>query len=114
MIGDRATHYASRRRNSDTSRFRSLAGLSSAGSFQNLVLKATPLGDKLSEHVRASFREFHERAALMQFQPAAGYRKLKASGVFRRRALVDEQKRAVELLDIDAAFLNGFEGVGVL
>jgi hypothetical protein len=37
----------------------------------------------LSEHVRATLREADERAALMQFQPAAGYRKVKAGGVLR-------------------------------
>jgi hypothetical protein len=58
-------------------------------------------------------RELHERAALMQFQPAARYRKLKAGGIFRGRGLVDEQKGAVELFDLDPAILNWFEGAGV-
>jgi hypothetical protein len=37
-----------------------------------------------------------------------------AGAVFRWRALVAEKKRAVELLDIDAAVLNRLEGVRML
>ena len=50
----------------------------------------------------------------MHLEPAARYRKLKAGGIFRGRGLVDEQKGAIELLDIDSAILNWFEGVCVL
>ena len=50
----------------------------------------------------------------MNFQPASFNSALQAGGVFRGRALVAEQKRAVELFDIDAAILDRFEGVRVL
>ena len=50
----------------------------------------------------------------MQPQPAPFNCELQAGGVFRSPALVDEQKGAVELLDIDTAILNWFEGVCVL
>jgi hypothetical protein len=68
----------------------------------------------LREHVRATLRELHERAALMQVQSAAGYRKLKAGGVFRGRGLVSEQEGAVEFFDIDPSILNRFKGMCVL
>jgi len=45
----------------------------------------------------------------MQFEPAPRDGELQAGAVFCRRALVAEQERAVELLDIDAAFLNPAE-----
>src|SRR5882724_1046184 len=50
----------------------------------------------------------------MHFQPTPCDGELQASAVFRWRTLVAEQERAVELLDIDAAFLNRLEGVRVL
>src|SRR4029453_14486834 len=66
------------------------------------------------EQVRAGGGELHEGAGVMQFQPAPCYGELQAGTVFRGRALVAEQERAVELLDIDSAILNRFEGVRVL
>jgi hypothetical protein len=55
--------------------------------------------------------QFHERAALMQFQPAARYRELKAGGVFGGRGVVAEEKKAVDFLDVDPAILDGFKGL---
>ena len=78
------------------------------------ILGGIDVAPRLSERVRATLRELHERAALMQVQSAAGYRKLKAGGVFRGRALVDEQKRAVDFLNVDPAMLDGFKSVCVL
>ena len=66
------------------------------------------------EQLGAGRRELHVGSGVMQFQPTPCDGEIQAGAVFRRRALVDEQKGAVELLDIDAAFLNGFEGVCVL
>ena len=50
----------------------------------------------------------------MNFQPASFNSALQAGAIFRGRALVVEQERAVELFDIDATILNWFEGVCVL
>jgi hypothetical protein len=61
------------------------------------------------EQIGAGGGELHVGSALRQFQPAAGDSEIQASAVFRGRALVAEQERAVELFDIDAAILNRFE-----
>ena len=53
------------------------------------------------EEVRAALRELHKRAALMQLQPAA-------------RDIASQQKRAIDLFDMDPALLDGFEGLSVL
>jgi hypothetical protein len=50
----------------------------------------------------------------MHVQPAPVDRELETGTVFRGRALVAEQERTVELLDLDAAILNRFEGGSVL
>ena len=50
----------------------------------------------------------------MNFQPASFNSVLQAGAVFRGRALVAEQERAIELFDIDATILDRFEGVRVL
>jgi len=54
------------------------------------------------------------RAAVMQFKPAEFNRAVEARRVFRRRALVAEQERRVELLDVDAPILHRLEGAGVI
>jgi len=66
------------------------------------------------EQVRAALRQFHERAAVMHFEPAALNRQVEAGPIFRRRSFVAKQERAVEFLDIDAAILHRLEGVRVL
>ena len=66
------------------------------------------------EQVRAALRQPHERAAVVHFQPAQANGTIEALRVFRRRALVAEQERAVEFLDVDPAILHWLEGVGVL
>jgi hypothetical protein len=50
----------------------------------------------------------------VQDQPAFGYRMVKAGFVLRRCALEFEQKRPVDLLDIDPAVLDWLECVGEL
>lgn len=70
-------------------------------------------GWALSEHVRATLRQLHESAALMQFQPTERNRALEPRGVFRWCSLVAEQEGVVDLLDIDSAVLDRFEGVCV-
>jgi len=50
----------------------------------------------------------------VQLEPALLDRAQKAGLVFRRRALELEQKRPVDLLDIDPAVLDGLERVGEL
>ena len=62
------------------------------------------------EQVRAALRQLHERSAIVNFQPARANRAFEAGRVFRRRRFVAEQERAVEFLDIDAAFLDRLEG----
>jgi len=49
----------------------------------------------------------------MQFQPTERNRALEPRGVFRRCFLVAEQEGVVDLLDIDSAILDRFEGSGV-
>src|SRR6267142_6904938 len=66
------------------------------------------------EQLGAGRREFHVGSGVMQFQPAPCDGQIQAGAVFRGRAPVDEQEGAVELLDIDPAILNWFEGVCVL
>jgi hypothetical protein len=66
------------------------------------------------EQVRASLGEFHVSPGLVFPQPAAGYRQLQARAVFRWRDFVAEQERAVDLLDVDQAILDRFEGLSVL
>ena len=46
----------------------------------------------------------------MQFQPTPCDGRTEAGAVFRGRALVAEQERAVDPLDIDPALLNGLKG----
>jgi hypothetical protein len=53
-------------------------------------------------------------SGLVQCEPSGLDRQLEPGAVFRRRALVAEPKRAVDLLDIDLALLDGFEGLSVL
>ena len=50
----------------------------------------------------------------MHDQPAPCDGELQAGAVFRRRALVAEQERAVDLLDINPAILDDLESLGVL
>jgi hypothetical protein len=50
----------------------------------------------------------------MNFQPAPFNGVLQAGAVLRGRALLAEQERAVEFLDINPAILNWFESVRVL
>jgi hypothetical protein len=50
----------------------------------------------------------------MQFQPTLCDGTIQAGAVFRGRALVAEQERAIDLLDMDSAILNRFEGVRML
>ena len=66
------------------------------------------------EQVRAGLRQLHERSAIMNFQPARANRAFEAGRVFRRRRFVAEQERAVEFLNVDAAFLDRLEGLRVL
>ncbi len=67
----------------------------------------------LSEQVRAALGEADERPAVMKFEPAEFNRASKA-GYSAVRPFVAEQERAVELLNVDAAILDRFEGVRVL
>jgi hypothetical protein len=53
------------------------------------------VGEVSGEQVRIALRQLHERAAVVHFQPAALDRQIEAGLVFRRRALVAEQKRAL-------------------
>jgi hypothetical protein len=65
-----------------------------------------------SEQRRARLGEPHIGFALVQLEPALLDRAQKAGLVFRRRALELEQKRPVDLLDIDPAILDRLECVG--
>jgi hypothetical protein len=67
-----------------------------------------------SEQIGPGLAEPHERAAVMQFEPAALDGELETRRILRRRAPIDVQERTVDLLDIDAAILHHFEGMGVL
>jgi len=50
----------------------------------------------------------------ISLKPAQANRAIETRRVFRRRAFVSEQERAVQLLNVDSAFLNRFEGLRVL
>src|SRR5579862_4863736 len=50
----------------------------------------------------------------MDRDPAALYRVLEPGEVLGRRALYLEEKRAVDLLDVDALILNGVDAAGDL
>ena len=50
----------------------------------------------------------------MQFRPTPCDGTIQAGAVFRGHALVAEQERAIDLLDMDSTILNRFEGVRVL
>ena len=67
-----------------------------------------------SEQGSPRLGELHIGAALVQHQPALGYRMLKAGFVFGRRPLQFEQKRPVDFLDVDPAVLDRLEGIGEL
>jgi hypothetical protein len=69
-----------------------------------------PLGEQRSTRLG----ELYEGSALVQLEPAVLDRAIKPGLVFRRRALELEQKRPVDLLDIDPAVLDGLERVGEL
>ena len=68
----------------------------------------------LGEQISACRCELNKCSAVMNFQPASFNSALQAGAIFRGRALVVEQERAVELFDIDATILYRFEGVRVL
>jgi hypothetical protein len=61
----------------------------------------------LGEQVRAALRQLHERSAIVNFQPAQANGAIEARRVFRRCTPVAEQKRTVELLNVDPTFLEG-------
>jgi len=62
----------------------------------------------LGKHVCARLSELHERAALVQHQPAPGDREIEPGLVLGRRGLQLEQHRPVDLLDVDTAVLDRF------
>jgi hypothetical protein len=47
-------------------------------------------------------------------EPALGDRQLEPGAIFGRAAALLEQERPVDLLDVDAAVLDGLDGVGDL
>lgn len=57
-------------------------------------------------------RESDERAALVHHDPAALDRVFNPGEILFDRSLNFEQKRPVDLLDMNAAILNGFDAVG--
>jgi hypothetical protein len=50
----------------------------------------------------------------VHLEPAALYRELEASDVFRGHGVYFEQHRPVEEFDMDAVVLHGFDGIGDL
>ena len=70
--------------------------------------------DPLGEHLRPGRRELHIGAALMDRQIPALDRQQQACLVFGRLGTVFKQHRAVNLLDVDAAFLFGLDAASKL
>ena len=68
----------------------------------------------LGEEVGPALRQSYKCPAIVKFQPAQANRAIEARRVFRRRRFVAEQERAIEFLNVDAAFLDRFEGLRVL
>jgi len=63
------------------------------------------------EQVRAGLSELQIRPTLMQDDPAAFDRMFYPGEVLSRCSFDFEEKRAVDLLNVDAALLNGFDAV---
>jgi hypothetical protein len=66
---------------------------------------------KLSEQLRASWREGDEGPGFVHREPAALDREFEARAVLGRAAEVAEQKRLVDYLDVDAS-LNRLDRIG--
>ena len=74
----------------------------------NRLRSAGPFAS-LREQVRARLRKFEIGPSFVQYNPAAFYRMLDPGEVLSGRAFSLEEKRAVYLLDMDAAVLNDFD-----
>ena len=75
---------------------------------------STAWGLTLREQISTGRCETHISAALMHRHPAALDGERHARAVFGRAALVLEQKRAVDQLDVEAPVLHRLDGAGDL
>lgn len=65
------------------------------------------------EQPRAGRRQLYVGATLVKYESALLDRIFEARAIFRRRGLVAKPERPVDLLDVDAAILDGLKCLGV-